>query len=89
MRSEFIESFDKLDINTKRNQISTELLIMYELIKKYEASKNIAPITSVKNYNMITDANLKESEMLTFFYEDIYNLEQELISLLSIVSKSN
>ena len=76
-------AFDKLDINTKRNQISDELLIMYELIKKFENARNINPITQVKNYDSIKDANLTESETLTFFYEDIYNIQQELISLLS------
>lgn len=76
-------AFDKLDINTKRNQISDELLIIYELIKKFQNAKNINPITQVKNYDSIKDANLTESEILTFFYEDIYNIQQELISLLS------
>ena len=76
-------AFDKLDINTKRNQISDELLIIYELIKKFENAKNINPITQVKNYDSIKDADLTESEILTFFYEDIYNIQQELISLLS------
>ena len=76
-------AFDKLDINTKRNQISDELLIIYEFIKKFENSKNINPITQVKNYFSIKVADLTESEILTFFYEDIYNIQQELISLLS------
>lgn len=33
MREEFIDSFSVLDINTKRNQISNELIIIHELIK--------------------------------------------------------
>ena len=61
-------AFDKLDINTKRNQISDELLIIYELIKKFENAKNINPITQVKNYDSIKDSDLTESEILTFFY---------------------
>lgn len=83
MSEEVKQVFDILDINTKRNQISDELLIIYELIKKFENTKNINPITKVKNYDSINDANLTESEILTFFYEDIYNIQQELISLLS------
>ncbi len=85
MNEELKHAFDMLDINTKRNQISNELVIIYELIKKYEASKNINPITKIKNYDSIQDANLNESEVLTFFYEDIYNIQQELISLLSLI----
>ncbi len=83
MSEELKQAFDILDINTKRNQISDELLIIYELIKKFENIKNITPITKVKNYDSNKDKNLTESEILTFFYEDIYNIQQELISLLS------
>ncbi len=37
------KAFDILDINTKRNQISDELVIIYELIKRFENTKNINP----------------------------------------------
>lgn len=85
MSEEFKQAFDILDVNTKRNQISNELLIIYELIKKLENIKNITPITKIKNYDNNRDENLTESEILIFFYEDIYNIQQELISLLSLL----
>ncbi len=85
MSEEHICNFDKLDINTKRNQISDELIITHELIKKYEEKNGITPITKIKNYDTNKDNNLNEAEMLTYFYEDIYNLQQELITLLSIL----
>ena len=47
MSEELKQAFDILDINTKRNQISDELLIIYELIKKIENTKNINPITNL------------------------------------------
>lgn len=84
MREEFIDSFSVLDINTKRNQISNELIIIHELIKEFENKKGIEPITRVKNYDTIKNAGLTEGEMLTFIYEDIYNIQQELISLLNL-----
>ena len=36
MSEEMKSNFDILDINTKRNQISDELLIIGELIKKFQ-----------------------------------------------------
>lgn len=87
MSNEMLKAFDVLDVNTKRNQISNELLIIFELIKQYENNKGITPISSVKNYDSIKDEILDESEMLTFFYEDIFNIQQELITLLSAVDK--
>ena len=87
MSDELKNSFDILDINTKRNQLNKELLVIYEIIKKFEESKNITPLSSVKNYDIVKDKNLTESEMLTFFYEDIYNIQQELITLLNIIEE--
>lgn len=87
MSNEMLKAFDVLDINTKRNQISNELLIIFELIKRYENNNGITPISSVKSYDSIKDEILDESEMLTFFYEDIFNIQQELITLLSAVEK--
>ena len=85
MGEELKHAFDLLDTNTKRNQISNELLLIHELIKNYELKRNVTPITKIKNYDSVNDADLTEDEMLTFLYEAIYNIEQELISLLKIV----
>ena len=85
MSTELLNSFDVLDINTKRNEISKELMLIHSLIKKYEIDRGVTPITTVKNYNENTDNELTEAEALTFFYEDIYNIEQELISLLKAI----
>ena len=87
MEENFVAKFDKLDINTKRNQISDELIIMNELINKFETRYGLTPTTKVKNYDQVNDANLNESEILTFFYEDIFNIQQELITLLNAIDK--
>lgn len=85
MSEEMKKAYTQLDINDKRNQLSDELLINFELIKRYENAKGINPIIQIKNYDVAKDKNLNEDEMLTFFYEDVYNIQQELITLLSIV----
>lgn len=85
MSEEMKKAYTQLDINDKRNQLSDELLIIFELIKRYENAKGINPIIQIKNYDVAKDKNLNEDEMLTFFYEDVYNIQQELITLLSMV----
>ena len=87
MSEEMKNAYMQLDINNKRNQLSDELLIIFELIKRYENAKGINPVTQVKNYDTINDKNLNEDEMLTFFYEDVYNIQQELITLLNVVER--
>ena len=85
MSEEMKNAYRQLDINDKRNQLSDELLIIFELIKRYENAKGINPITQVKNYDIVNDKNLNEDEILTFFYEDVYNIQQELITLLNVL----
>jgi hypothetical protein len=87
MSKEMKNAYMQLDINDKRNQLSDELLIIFELIKRYENAKGINPVTQVKNYDTVNDKNLNEDEILTFFYEDVYNIQQELITLLNIVER--
>lgn len=87
MSEEMKNAYMQLDINNKRNQLSDELLIIFELIKRYENAKGINPVTQVKNYDTINDKNLNEDEILTFFYEDAYNIQQELITLLNVVER--
>lgn len=87
MSEEMKNAYSMLDINDKRNQLSDELLIIFELIKRYENAKGINPVTQVKNYDTVNDKNLSEDEMLSFFYEDVYNIQQELITLLNVVER--
>lgn len=87
MSEEMKYAYSLLDINHKRNQLSDELLIIFELIKRYENAKGINPITKVKNYDIVNDKNLSEDEILSFFYEDVYNIQQELITLLNLIER--
>ena len=84
MNEEFKNAFNSLSVNEKRNQISNELLIIGELIKIMEQNIGITSILTIKNYDSISDSTLSESEMLDFIYEDIYNIQRELITILSI-----
>ena len=60
MSEEMKNAYSMLDINNKRNQLSDELLITFELIKRYENAKGITPVTQVKNYDTVNDKNLNE-----------------------------
>lgn len=86
MSEEFKNAFDKLSINEKRNQISDELLIIGELIKNIENKYNIQSILNVKNYDTNKNNELTETEMLSFIYEDIYNIQKELITILTAIN---
>lgn len=89
MNKELLKTFDMLDINNKRNTISNELLTIGELINSFEKTSNIPLNLKVKNYDQNNDSIMSEDEILTFFYEDIYNIEQELITLLTLYNNQN
>ena len=82
MKEELKQAFSNLPISEKRNQISNELIIIAELIKHQEELLKIPSVLNVKNYDI--NSSLSESEMLDFLYEDIYNIQKELITLFSI-----
>ena len=82
MKEELKQAFSNLPISEKRNQISNEQMIIAELIKNQEDILKIPSVLKVKNYDI--NSSLSESEMLEFLYEDIYNIQKELITLFSI-----
>ena len=79
-----LNAFNQLDINNKRNKISDELMIIGELINTIEKNSGIPADLKIKNYDQNKDLNMTEDEILTFFYEDIFNIEKELIALMSV-----
>ena len=82
MTEEFKKAFSNLSVDEKRKQISNELIIISELIKLKEESLKLPSVLSVKDY--ASNSNMTESEMLDFLYEDIYNIQKELITVFSI-----
>lgn len=86
MSEEFKKAFSNLSINEKRNQISNELMIIAELVKLEEHGLNLPSVLAVKDYDSDNNSKLTESEMLDFLYEDIYNIQKELITLLSVLN---
>ena len=82
MTEEFKKAFSNLPVDEKINQISNELIIISELIKLKEESLKLPSVLSVKDY--ASNSNMTESEMLDFLYEDIYNIQKELITVFSI-----
>jgi len=81
---ELKSAFSKLSIQEKYNQINNELIIIGELIKMQEKSLNVPTLLSIKNYKTLNENEIQESEMLDFLYEDIYNIQKELMTLFSV-----
>ena len=89
MSNELKQAFDKLSIDDKRNEISKELMIITEIIKDSQEFLGVnCDIIQAKNYNPSVDSDMNESDILTYFYEDIFSIRNE-ISLLNVLLKNN
>jgi len=89
MSNELKQGFDKLSIDDKRNEISKELMIITEIIKDSQEFLGVnSDIIQAKNYNPSVDFDMNESDILTYFYEDIFSIRNE-ISLLNVLLRNN
>lgn len=86
---EMMNLYDKLNINDKRNEFSSLLGKTDEIINILLRMENLQNELQVKNYDSSSDSEFKESDMLTFFYEDLWNIKNKLLMLLVFKSNSN
>lgn len=81
-----LDAFNQLDTNNKRNKISDELMAIGEVINNIEKYSGIETNLRIKNYDQNNDLNMTEDEILSFIYEDIFNIENEIFILYIIIS---
>lgn len=81
MSTNLKETFKKLDVNDKKNVISRELILIGEFVKKMKDHYGLDVDFDIKNYDVNTETN--EDDYLLFIYEDIFEIEKQLISVLS------
>ena len=73
------EAYNNLDLDDKRNKLSDELLVMGELLKNIQNKCGIVPNFKIKNYE--SGLNINEEEFLSFIYDDLFEIQKQLILL--------
>lgn len=73
------EAYDNLDLDDKRNKLSNELLVMEGILKNIQNRNDLVSNFEVKNYE--SGSNMTEDEFLSFIYEDIFEIQKQLILL--------
>lgn len=73
------EAYDNLDLDDKRNKLSNELLVMEGILKSIQNRYGLVSNFEVKNYE--SGSNITEDEFLSFIYEDIFEIQKQLILL--------
>ena len=83
MEENMMDLYKQLSLANQRNEFSSLLMKMDDLLNVLIAKKNLQDATKVKNYDVNIGSNLSESDMLAFFYEDIWNLKNKILMLLA------
>ena len=81
-----MELYKELSINEKRNEFSSLLEKTNQLITELLRVEQIENDLEIKNYNALDDANMTEDEIFTFFYEDLWNVKNRLLTFLILKS---
>lgn len=79
-------AFSNMDINDKKDKISDELIFIGELVKKLQSSCGIENNFEIKNYDSKT--NLTEDQTLEFLYEDIFEIQKQLLLLVANIQNN-
>lgn len=88
INNELIADYNKLDIENKRQQLNEELKRIHQLISNIEKLNNINSITRINEYNSEQYKFLSESELLTFLFQNVHSIEQEMLLLYNLLSNN-
>jgi len=86
---EMMKLYDALSLNDKRNELSSLLVKTCEIVNTLLKMEEIENNLKIKNYNINEDIKLSESDMYTYFYEDVWNIKNKLLTLLIFNSSKN
>ena len=87
MNKEFIEAYNNLDTNNKRDKLNHELLVIKELLKETESDLNLDNDVDIYDYNPENDKDWTEDDFLMSTYQDVYNIERELITVVKLLQE--
>ena len=83
MNEEMKKLYIKLNTNEKRNELSSLMVKLDQLINQLGIQNNINfELPGVKNYDSNAQVLQTEDEMLLFFYDDIWKIKSKILELL-------
>lgn len=87
MNDSMLSLYKNLTLNDKRNEFSSLLLKTDKLLDQLMLNVKDDLTGEVKNYNSIDNLNLTEDDIMLFFYEDLWNIKNKILTL--IVANEN
>ena len=81
MNRDFIEAFNSLDTNNKRDKLNREILVIGEYLKYLEKQLGLDNEIDIYNFHPIKDKEMNDHDYFTSIYQDVFNIERELITI--------
>lgn len=78
-------AFNELDKEDKKLKISEELLFIGELVKKVSSLYNVNLDFQLEKFDV--ESKLNETETLTFLYENIFEIQKQLLLLIANIQE--
>ena len=84
MNEKMIELYKKLNTNEKRNELSSLIEKLDQLITQIIIQNGIENnFKKAKNYDSFNQSTETEDDVLLFFYEDIWNIKSKVLAILT------
>ncbi len=77
-----IELYTELSLIDKRNELSSLIQKIDELLTTSLNNKNLKIDSKSKNFNIKENNNMDENEMLAFIYEDLLEIKNKLLLMM-------
>lgn len=87
MSEEMVNLYKKLSNNEKRNELSSLLVKTDKLLDELLAREDIKMKIQSKNYDKLENIDMTEEDVLLFFYEDLWNIKNKVLTLLASKSE--
>lgn len=89
MREEFKESFKRLSLNDKRNELNNEMKTSFHILQtiKNNMGMDVDNNVIISNYNLAEDDKMSESEMLDLLYFDFFTIQQNILDIANVLFK--
>lgn len=89
MTEEMVTLYKKLNTNEKRNEFSSLILKIDQLLNQVLIQNKISKeeLDKIKNYDSVDQALDNEDEVLLFFYDDLWKIKNKLLKLLVLNSQ--
>ena len=84
LEKELMKLYNEIDLNDKKNEFSALLIKINGVLNAMLENYDLSNIKEIKNYDKYKDDKLTESEIFTFFYEDLWKIKNKLLILYSL-----